>query len=94
MSEDDEWNYDAGEFEDEGSDEPTGDPSVEAAAAENDEGEEGWRFSLEDLEDDEEEAGWLDLSATVEPGSPEIENVVFVLLGVGLGVVVAVQLFL
>ncbi|WP_135667076.1 DUF7312 domain-containing protein [Halorhabdus rudnickae] len=100
MSEDDEWSYDVGEIGDEEDTEQTGEESVrspEQATVTEEPGddEDGWRFSLEDLEaDDEDQAGWLGLSAEVEAGSPALENVVFVLLGVALAVVVALQLFL
>ncbi|WP_211194885.1 DUF7312 domain-containing protein [Halorhabdus amylolytica] len=101
MSEDDEWSYDVGEIGDEDNakqagERPAGSPEQEDAVDEV-EDDDGWRFSLEDLEegeDGEDEEGWLDLSAEVEAGSPDLENVVFVLFGVALGVVVAIQLFL
>jgi len=47
-----------------------------AAAAESDDGE--WRFGLDDVGEDAEPAG----RPEPEPGSPSVENVAFVLLGV------------
>lgn len=52
--------------------------------------DEDWRFELEDLEDAEDaadaesgsESEWGELrSGRIEPGSPSLENVLFVLLG-------------
>jgi len=100
MSEDDEWSYDVGEISDEEDVEQTGEGPASSPeqkdTVDGAEDDEGWRFSLADLEEDneEDEEGWLDLSAEVEAGSPDPENVVFVLFGVALGVVVAIQLFL
>lgn len=48
---------------------------------------ESWRFSLEDLEEDEE-------TEEITPGSPSLENAVFVLLGVAVTTFVIVQLVL
>lgn len=97
MADEDEWSYDVGEFEE---DEPDQGVEKPANAPEHDDTDEegdddgGWRFSLADLEGggEDDEQGWLNLSETIEAGSPELENVVFVLLGVTLGVVLAVQL--
>lgn len=98
MADEDEWSYDVGEFDDEEEPHHEADDATQQASTGDDEDDGGWRFSLSDLEEDDEEEedeeGWPDLSAEVEAGSPELENVVFVLLGVALGVVVAVQLFL
>lgn len=49
----------------------------------DDEGE--WRFSLSDLEEAESEGP---VQQPIEPGSPELENVAFVLLGVVLALAV------
>jgi hypothetical protein len=68
------------------------------AATDDEEGE--WRFSLSDLEDEETQetdeptddeqagsvAGSFSPSDTIEPGTIDLENAVFVLLGVALGV--------
>lgn len=48
---------------------------------------ESWRFSLEDLEKDEE-------TEEITPGSPSLENAVFVLLGIAVTTFVIVQLVL
>ena len=101
MTEDDDWSYDVGEIgEEERPDravEESGNGSAQGDDPDGADDDDGWRFSLEDLEEDDEDAadeGWFDLSDTVEAGSPDLENVVFVLLGVALGVVVAIQLLL
>ncbi|MFB6202648.1 MAG: hypothetical protein ABEI98_11655 [Halorhabdus sp.] len=100
MSKDEEWSYDVGEVSEEADAEQAGEESArppEQGARTNETDEEGWRFSLDDLEEDDaadDEDGWLNLSETVEAGSPDLENVVFVLLGVAIGIFVALQLFL
>jgi hypothetical protein len=48
---------------------------------------ESWRFSLEDLEEDED-------AEEITPGSPSLEDAVFVLLGVAVTTFVIVQLVL
>lgn len=62
-----------------------------AGSTPDEEDEEEWRFSLSDLEDDEQEkeeestgnvAGGLGPSGDVEPGDIDLENAIFVGLGV------------
>lgn len=54
---------------------------IDAGDAETGEADgEEWKFSLEDLEDDEDE-GDDGAGRRLEPGSPNPENVLFVVLG-------------
>lgn len=50
-----------------------------------------WRFSLSDLEDDEEGPGHEPVP--IEPESPALENVAFVVVGVALALLVLVAGF-
>mgnify|MGYP000353818670 CR=1 FL=1 len=93
---DDEWNDDVPEFE-EGSANGANGESEDAADDSRSADDSEWRFSLADLEDDEEdedEAGGFSLYADVKAGSPSGENALFVGLGLALGLVVVLQLFL
>lgn len=81
---DDEWNDDAIDFE-----EGAG-PSDDRTDEDTDDAE-GWRFSLEDLDD---EADGFSLYGEIEAGSPSAENALFVAVGLAFGLVVVAGLFL
>lgn len=66
-------------------------PDSNSANAPESDDDSDWRFSLEDLEESTPETDSF-FRGEVEPGSPDIENTVFVLLGVALGLFVVVQL--
>jgi len=59
-----------------------------AEAGDDTDGESEWRFSLADLEESPEAVDEL------EPGSPTVENTVFVLLGVAATFAVVALVFL
>lgn len=86
---DEEWRYDADEFEAE--DRPVGTDSTTASADDDQRGEEGWRFSLADLDGDGEPSPGL--SAEIKAGTPNRENALFVALGIVLALVIVWQLF-
>lgn len=92
---DDEWNDDAIDFE------AGAGPSDDDRTGEDADDAEGWRFSLDDLEDDggddadsDEEADGFSLYGEIEAGSPSAENALFVAVGLALGLVVLAGLFL
>ena len=89
---DDEWRYDAEEFE-EGEGARTADERTdESGRGEHSDADDSWRFSLADLEGAENERGWA-LSSEITAGSPKLENVFFVGLGIALALLVVWQLF-
>lgn len=80
MSGDDERGSDADRVR---ADESTTEAEAGEGVAEAESGDGGWRFALDEVG---EEAG----PPPLEPGSPETEHVVFVLVGVALTVVLLV----
>lgn len=68
--------------------EPSGDPPDDAA----DPGEENWTFELDEVD----EEGVVDDRDPMEPGSPTLENALFVVLGalVTVGIIVRVLITL
>lgn len=96
---DDEWQYEPGEFDDPAQtpQTPTEEGTASALDEEADETDteaSGWRFSLDDLESDGSPGQERSLSASVTPGSPDLEHAVFVAFGVALGLIVAWQFLL
>lgn len=104
---DNEWAVDDEQFDDPGdvdqSDGPADDVAVENG---DDTADDEWRYSLEDIEDDDEESeddeegagnvfGSIQ-SATdeLESGSPSLENVFFVVVGVVLALLLFAQFLL
>ncbi|WEL17833.1 MULTISPECIES: hypothetical protein [unclassified Halorhabdus] len=87
---DDEWNDDPVEF-DEAGDGRNGEPGDGADDTASDD---EWRFTLEDLADDdgEDDTDGFSLYAEIEAGSPSAENALFVGLGLAFGLVVVWQL--
>ncbi|ACV13074.1 hypothetical protein Huta_2913 [Halorhabdus utahensis DSM 12940] len=87
---DDEWGDDRTEW---GTD-PTDGPDTERADEDDAATDSEWRFSLADLEDDEEgdNADGLSLYGEVKAGSPSAEHAVFVALGFALGLIAIWQL--
>jgi len=65
------------------------DPAEQAGDGPDDEGE-GWKFELDEVD----EEGIVDEREAIEPGSPSLESVVFVLLGalVTVGIIVRVAM--
>ncbi|CCQ34696.1 hypothetical protein HLRTI_003317 [Halorhabdus tiamatea SARL4B] len=91
---DDEWNDDAVDVA------AGAGPSDDSTDEDADDAE-GWRFSLDDLEDDgggdtdnDREANGFSLYGEIEAGSPSAENALFVAVGLALGLVVVAGLFL
>ena len=96
---DDEWQYEPEEFDDPAQtpQAPREEDTASASDQETDETDteaSGWRFSLEDLESEGSPGQERSLSASVTPGSPDLENAVFVAFGVALGLIVAWQFLL
>ncbi|WP_181685755.1 DUF7312 domain-containing protein [Halorhabdus salina] len=94
---DDEWEYDTGDFEPSADDPPSGEKSSDDGSEESATG--GWRFSVDEVEDggtvdEEDDDDWLNLHEEIEAGSPTLENALFVVIGVTLGLVLTWQLFL
>lgn len=98
VDDDSDWEFEAGDVSESGRDDGDVDAGDDGDVSAGDDGE--WRFSLSDLDDDQSAVGGnvfgspTSDSEIIEAGSPELENVLFLVVGVLVALAFFLQFYL